>query len=371
MIDEFHHAAAPSYQELLEYYRPKILLELAATLERADVRSIYSYFEGRIAAEIRLWEAIERKLLSPFHYFGVTDNVDLSHVRWVAGKYDEREIENLFVFERAVTVKRVGNVVKAIEKYCLERTEIIGIGFCLTKKHAEFMSDIFNKSGIPSEFLIAESEDGVRDSVKRLVTKEIKFVFVVDIYNEGIDIPEVNTVLFLRPTESLTVFLQQLGRGLRLSDGKEALTVLDFVGQAHKKYSFEDRFKALLSRTRKTVEHEIKHGFANVPRGCSIQLEKQAQDYILENIRNAVNNKRNLISKLYDFVDIKRELNVREFFEGYYVTPQDVYSKKLTVVRLATQADLLKGYKVDQERERLLAPALGRLSFVNSRRWND
>ncbi|HEY8910719.1 MAG TPA: DUF3427 domain-containing protein [Desulfosporosinus sp.] len=189
------------------------------------------------------------------------------------------------------------------------------------------------------------------------------------IENEGIDIPEVNTVLFLRPTESLTVFLQQLGRGLRLSEGKEALTVLDFVGQAHKKYSFEDRFKALLSRTRKTVEHEIKHGFANVPRGCSIQLEKQAQDYILENIRNAVNNKRNLIGKLHDFMEVKGELNVREFFEGYHVTLQDVYSKKITVVGLVAQAGLLKEYRADQERERVLAPALGRLSFINSRRW--
>jgi len=370
VIDEFHHAAAPSYQELLEYYSPKILLGLTATPERTDGRSIYSYFEGRIAAEIRLWKAIERKLLSPFHYFGVTDNVDLSKVRWAAGKYDEREIENLFVFEQAVAVKRVGNVIKAIERYCLERSDIIGIGFCLSKKHAEFMSNIFNRSGIPSEFLIADSHDDVRDSVKRrLVTKEIQFVFVVDIYNEGIDIPEVNTVLFLRPTESLTVFLQQLGRGLRLSDGKEALTVLDFVGQAHKQYSFEDRFKALLSRSRKTVEHEIKNGFANVPRGCSIQLEKQAQDYILENIRNAVNNKKNLISKLHDFMEIKGHLNVREFFQGYHVTPQDVYSKKVTVVGLAAQAGLLKEYRVQQERENLIAGALGRLSLANSRRW--
>lgn len=104
--DEFHHAAAPSYQELLDYYRPRILLGLTATPERADGRSIYAYFEGRIAAEIRLWEAIERKLLSPFHYFGVTDNVDLSRVRWVAGKYDEREIENLYVFERSIVSKR-------------------------------------------------------------------------------------------------------------------------------------------------------------------------------------------------------------------------------------------------------------------------
>jgi len=223
----------------------------------------------------------------------VTDNVNLSQIHWVAGKYDEREIENLFVFERAVAEKRVGYIIQALERYCLDRSEIIGIGFCLSKKHAEFMAQVFNKEGIPSEFLIAESEDAVRDSVKhRQVTKEITFVFVVDIYNEGIDIPEVNTVLFLRPTESLTIFLQQLGRGLRLSEGKGALTVLDFVGQAHHKYSFEDRFKALLSRTRKSVEHEIKHGFANVPRGCSIQLEKQAQDYILENIRNAVNTKR-------------------------------------------------------------------------------
>ena len=128
-------------------------------------------------------------------------------------------------------------------------------------------------------------------------------------------------------------------------------------------------YEIRLSRTRKTVEQEIKQGFANVPRGCSIQLEKQAQDYILENIRNAVNTKRNLISKLHDFMDIKRELNVLEFFEGYHVTPQDVYSKKVSVVGLGAQAGLLKGYRADQERERFLASALGKLSFINSRRW--
>ncbi len=370
VIDEFHHAAAPSYQELLDYYKPKVLLGLTATPERADGRSILAYFEGRIAAEIRLWEAIERKLLSPFHYFGVTDDVDLSQVRWVGGKYDDAQIENLYVFEQAVAVKRVGNIINAIDRYCLDRSEIIGIGFCVTKKHAEFMCNVFKKSGIPSDYLIAESEDEVRDSVKRrLVNKEIKFVFVVDIYNEGIDIPEVNTVLFLRPTESLTVFLQQLGRGLRLSDGKESLTVLDFVGQAHTKYSFADRFKALLARTRKSVEQEVKTGFAHVPRGCSIQLEKQAQEYILANIRNAINSKRNLISKLHDFLEINGELKVNEFFEGYHVKPQDVYSKKISMVGLAAKAGLLKGYKVLPERERLISSALGRLSLADSRRW--
>jgi superfamily II DNA or RNA helicase/HKD family nuclease len=370
VIDEFHHAAASSYQELLKYYKPMILLGLTATPERADQQSIYSYFEGRIAAEIRLGEAIERKLLSPFHYFGVTDNVDLSRVRWVKGQYDETEIENLYVFEKAVAEKRVDYILKALERYCLDLAEIVGIGFCLSKKHAEFMAKTFQKAGIPAEYLIAESAEEIRSSVKyRLINKEINFVFVVDLYNEGVDIPEVNTVLFLRPTESLTVFLQQLGRGLRLCEGKEALTVLDFVGQAHKKYSFADRFKALLAKTRKTVEQEIKTGFANVPRGCSIQLEKQAQEYILENIRNAINNKRNLLGKLHDFLDFRGELNVRKFFEDYHVKPRDIYSKRMTVAGLAAQAGLLRGYEPDPERERLLSLALGRLSWTNSRRW--
>jgi superfamily II DNA or RNA helicase/HKD family nuclease len=370
IIDEFHHAAAPSYQELLEYYKPQILLGLTATPERADGRSVFSYFEGRIAAEIRLCEAIERKLLSPFHYFGVTDTVDLRKIRWVNGQYDDRELENLFVFEKAVAAKRVGYIIDAIERYCTDHAESIGIGFCVSKKHAEFMAEMFNKAGISSEFLISDSDPEVRDGVKRrLVNKEINFVFVVDIYNEGVDIPEVNTVLFLRPTESLTVFLQQLGRGLRLCDGKEALTVLDFVGYAHSKYSFGDRFKALLSRTRRTVEYEIKHGFANVPRGCSIQLEKQAQEYILENIKNSINNKRNILYKLQDWVEINHELRVRGFFENYHVSPQDVYTKKATVTGLAVQFGLIKGYSIEPEREKLLSAALGRLSLANSRRW--
>jgi len=211
----------------------------------------------------------------------------------------------------------------------------------------------------------------------RLVSIEINFVFVVDIYNEGVDIPEVNTVLFLRPTESLTVFLQQLGRGLRLTEGKEALTVLDFVGQARQEYSFfEDKFRALLSRSRKTIEEEIKAGFINVPKGCSIQLEKMAQEYILENIKNAINNKRNLTKKLRDLIERKNGLEAGELFASYHVCPRDVYGKKFgrnntrsTVSGLAVQGDLIKEHIIDPERESLMALALGRLSFANSRRW--
>jgi superfamily II DNA or RNA helicase/HKD family nuclease len=220
IVDEFHRAEAPSYRQLLSYYQPKILLGLTATPERMDGKNVTDYFDGRIAAEIRLYDAIERKLLSPFHYFGVTDSVDLSEVRWGSGKYDENELERIFVFQEKVARDRARYIFEAVERYCTDLNDVIGIGFCVSKLHAQFMAEQFNALGVPSEYLTSESPDDVRDTVKhRLVKKEIHFVFVVDLFNEGVDIPEVNTVLFLRPTESLTVFLQQLGRGLRLCEG--------------------------------------------------------------------------------------------------------------------------------------------------------
>jgi superfamily II DNA or RNA helicase len=320
IVDEFHHAAAPSYEELLNYYHPRILLGLTATPERPDGRDVFQYFNGRIAAQLRLNEAIERKLLSTFHYFCVTDTVSLENVRWIAGKYDQKQLDNLFVFESAQADRRVSNIIQAIDRYCGELSDIVGIGFCVSKEHARYMAEMFNQAGISAEYLIAESDDAIRSTVKqRLVSKEIHFVFVVDLYNEGVDIPEVNTVLFLRPTESLTVFLQQMGRGLRLCDGKEALTVLDFVGQANRKFDFEERFRSLLGRTRRTVEYEIEHGFVHLPRGCSIQRERQAQEYILANIRNTINNKRNLKLKLKDYFQIHESLDVRLFFDNYHV----------------------------------------------------
>ncbi len=369
IIDEFHHAAAPSYDELLAYYQPKILLGLTATPERADGQDVFKYFNGRIAAELRLQEAIERKLLSPFHYFGVTDPVSLKNVRWERGKYDQIQLDNLYVFEAAQAERRVDNIIQAIDRYCGERRDIVGLGFCVSQHHAVYMAEQFNKAGIPSEYLTAESEEAVRSTVKqRLVNKEINFIFVVDLYNEGVDIPEVNTVMFLRPTESLTVYLQQLGRGLRLCEGKEALTVLDFVGQANSKFNFAQRYRALLGRTRRTVEYEFEHGFIHLPRGCSIQMERQAQEYVLENIRNTINNKRNLKLKLQDYYLAYPTMNVKTFFENYHVKPQDVYFKKYTLSSLAAEIGKLDTID-DQAFERLIANGFLRLSFANSRRW--
>ena len=232
IVDEFHHAAAPTYQKLLSYYQPRILLGLTATPERMDGKSILPYFHNRIAAEIRLPEAIDRKLLCPFQYFGVTDTVDLDALKWSAGGYQKSELEHIYTFSGAVADRRADHVVTALLKYVTDIDEVRGLGFCVTVDHAKFMCRYFNDHNIPSMCLTGQSSDEERAAAKRrLVSGEVRFIFVVDIYNEGVDIPEVNTVLFLRPTESLTIFLQQLGRGLRLSEDKECLTVLDFIDE--------------------------------------------------------------------------------------------------------------------------------------------
>jgi len=373
IVDEFHHAAAPSYQQLLAYYKPKILLGLTATPERSDGKNVTEYFDGRIAAEIRLYEAIERKLLSPFHYFGVTDSVDLSQVKWRFGRYDEAELEKVFVLQERVARERARLVYDAVQRYCNDIGDVIGIGFCVSQLHAEFMAKQFNDFGVPSEFLTSESPDDLRDTVKkRLVNKKIHFVFVVDLYNEGVDIPEVNTVLFLRPTESLTVFLQQLGRGLRLCKGKEALTVLDFVGQAHKDYNFEQRFQALLPRTRRSVLREIEQGFTNVPKGCSIILEKRAQEVILAHIRASINNLRTIRRKATDYFTHHQEWRLGEFFEDYHVKPIEVYGRSTptTVYGLGIRENVVPcDVPVGEIRERVLASGLKQLSYCNSARF--
>ena len=368
IVDEFHHAAAPTYQKLLSYYQPKILLGLTATPERMDGKSILPYFNYRIAAEIRLPEAIDRKLLCPFQYFGVTDTVDLNTLKWSAGGYDKGELSALYTFSGAVANRRADLVVSSLLKYVTDIDEVKGLGFCVTVDHAQFMSRYFNDHGIPSIFLTGKSFDEERNSAKdRLIGGDIRFIFVVDIYNEGVDIPEVNTVLFLRPTESLTIFLQQLGRGLRLEENKECLTVLDFIGQANKRYNFEDKFAALLSNTSRSLTREIKDGFVSAPKGCYIQLEKKAAKYILDNIRASYGNTAGLVSRVASFTeDSGLELTLANFLEYYHLDPRTIY-KFSTFSRLCARADTIDDFQ--EPLEEVLTKAMGRLAVIDSRRW--
>lgn len=368
IVDEFHHAAAPTYRKLLSYYKPKVLLGLTATPERMDGKSILEYFNNRIAAEIRLPEAIDRKLLCPFQYFGVTDTVDLNSLRWVRGGYDKSELTKLYTMNRAVAERRANHIIQSLDKYVTDMGEVKGLGFCVSIEHAKFMAEHFNACGIPSIYLIGQSVDEERYTAKkRLISGEIRFIFVVDIYNEGVDIPEVNTVLFLRPTESLTIFLQQLGRGLRLAEGKECLTVLDFIGQANKKYNFEDKFAALLSNTTHSVQREIKDGFVNLPKGCYIQLERKAREYILNNIRSSFGVKAGIVSHIAAFEeDTGKPLTLSNFLEYYHLDPRTVYSRAC-FARLCVLAGVRDNFNEDIET--VFKNAFSHLCTIDSRRW--
>ncbi len=327
VVDEFHHAAAPTYQKLLSYYTPAILLGLTATPERMDGKSILGYFNQRIAAEIRLPEAVERKLLCPFQYFGVTDTVDLSRLRWAAGGYDRTQLSNLYTLSGQTAERRADLVITSLLRYVTDIHDVKGLGFCVSVEHAEFMCRHFNSRGIASMCLSGKSPDDERRNARdRLVAGQVRFIFVVDIYNEGVDIPEVNTVLFLRPTESLTIFLQQLGRGLRLAEGKECLTVLDFIGQANRKYNFEEKFKALLANTARDITKEIRNGFVNLPKGCYIQLEKKATKYILDNISQSYGNRAGLIQQIASFEeDSGNQLSFSAFLDTHHLDPRNIY----------------------------------------------
>ncbi|MBI5482888.1 MAG: DUF3427 domain-containing protein [Deltaproteobacteria bacterium] len=287
VVDEAHHGIASSYRPLFDHFTPQILLGLTATPERMDGDNVAADFGNRFAAEIRLPEALEEKLLCPFHYFGLADPIAINGEQfWRNGKYDASALENVYVLDNVRAKQRVDAIVAALHRYEPDFTAIKGIGFCVSIKHAEFMADTFTNLGIPAAAFVS-GVDGERcqELLADLKNSRITFLFTVDKLSEGVDVPEINTVLFLRPTESLTVFLQQLGRGLRHAPGKDCLTVLDFVGQTHRRYRVDTKLKALLPRHRFSIDKEVVQDFPPLPAGCSIQLDLLSLQYVLENIR--------------------------------------------------------------------------------------
>lgn len=344
IVDEFHHAAARTYQRILEYYEPKILLGLTATPERRDGQDITRYFDYNIAAEMRLPEAINKQLLVPFQYYGVTDTVDLSQVKWTSFGYDDSELEHIFVDNEFEAKKRSNLIIKNLLEHVDNVEDIKGLGFCVSIKHAEFMANEFNQAGINSIALSGKSNDETRyNAIKNLESGKIKFIFTVDLYNEGIDIPCVNTELLLRPTDSLTIFLQQLGRGLRLFKNKECLTVLDFIGQSNKKFRFVDKFRSLLGETRNSIQACIENGFPTVPLGCSIVLEKVAADYILSNIKANKTNRQEMLNLIRCFQeDTGKQLTLNNFLNHYKISLEEFYKNDITFYRMCKEAGLLE-----------------------------
>jgi superfamily II DNA or RNA helicase len=348
VIDECHHLTANSYRATINYFKPKILLGLTATPERMDGGDIQEDFHNRIAAEIRLPEALNRKLLCPFQYFGVSDSIDLSSVDWNKGKYDVSQLTNIYT----ANDKRVRDIIDALEKYTKDKTDVRALGFCVSMKHAKFMAKKFSLVGFKADYLTSDNNQN-RDLVRsKLLSKEINYLFVVDIFNEGVDIPEIDTVLFLRPTESLTIFLQQLGRGLRLSENKDCLTVLDFVGNARPEYNFENKFRALIGKTTTTVYKEVEDNFPHLPLGCSIVLEKKAKEIILENIKSATTLNRNqIITKIRNFKhQTTLPLTLKNFTEFNDISIQALY-KRSSWKRLCQEAGVIEVFDTSNEKE--------------------
>ncbi len=355
IVDEFHHAEAATYQALLRHLKPKILLGLTATPERADGESILGWFDDRIAAELRLWDALDLGLVAPFQYFGIHDGTDLSNIGFSGGRYDVGDLDKIYTGDHA----RANNVLRALLAHVNEPSKMRALGFCVSVKHAEFMARFFTEKGLPSLAVSAETPRQERSAaLQALRAGDVKALFSRDIFNEGVDVPSVNTVLFLRPTESATVFLQQLGRGLRHEDGKSCLTVLDFIGNAHRKFRFDARFRAIIGGTRVGVRNAVENGFPFLPAGCEIKLDRESQEAVLANIRASLgSDNRRLVEELRALGDV----SLAQFLVATEMEVEDLYRNGRCLTNLKRTAGVLTGSIIDNE----LTSAFSRMLHID------
>ncbi len=282
VVDEFHHAQAPTYRRLLDHLQPQELLGLTATPERADGVDVREFFDGRTAYELRLWDALSADLLVPFHYFGVADDVDLQAIEWKRGSYDASALDKVYTGNDA----RAAKIVRETKDKVTDVRRMRALGFCVSVAHARYMAEVFTPRRDPQRRGVRGDRAGGRASaLEKLRTLEVNCLFAVDLFNEGLDLPQVDTVLFLRPTQSATIFLQQLGRGLRRAPGKAVLTVLDFIGQHRREFRFDVRYRALTGSTRRGLERDIEQGFPFLPSGSQLVLDRVTERIVLENVR--------------------------------------------------------------------------------------
>ena len=358
IIDEAHHVTAPSYQAILKHFEPKELIGLTATPERGDGQSILPHFGNRIAAELRIWEAIEQLYLSPFAYFSISDGIDLTGITWRRGSgYDIHELENVYTANH----QWISLVIQQVTQKILDAGKMRAIGFCVSVKHAEFVASQFNRAGIKSVALTGKHESVERNSaIQDLKNGLIQVIFTVDLFNEGIDIPNVDTLLLLRPTDSALLFMQQIGRGLRRANNKTLCTILDFVGQNRAEFRFENKFRALIGGTRKELEKKVVEGFPFMPAGCQIILDAHSQEEILNSLKNSIPSQwLKMVAELRSSGDI----SLKAFISQTGLTLYDIYSKGMSYTELRRAAGVEVGEM--QEEEKTILRGIGRLSHID------
>ncbi|MEG2540028.1 MAG: DEAD/DEAH box helicase family protein, partial [Clostridium sp.] len=282
VVDEAHHISSPTYERVLSHFNPKFLLGMTATPERCDGADIYEVFNGNIALEVRLKEALELELVIPFHYFGITDidEVDLSDVN--LNNIDE-------IVKRLKVNQRVDFIIDKMNFYGFDGDKRKCIGFCANIDHAMYMTEEFNKKGINSICLTGQNTaDEREEGIRRLECDEdvLEVIFTVDIFNEGVDIPSINSVLMLRPTSSPIIFIQQLGRGLRKYKDKSFLTVLDFIGNHQKAFLIAIALNGARFYDKDSLKVAVATEFSNIPGCTNIQMDRIAQERILEQLNS-------------------------------------------------------------------------------------
>jgi superfamily II DNA or RNA helicase/HKD family nuclease len=361
VVDEFHHAAADSYDRLLNHLQPRELLGLTATPERLDGRDVTEWFDHRIAVELRLWEAIDQGFLVPFQYFGVADGTDLSQLTWRHGGYGTEELSNLLSNDDL----RVSKLLDAIQRLVLDPGGMRALGFCVSKEHAHYMARKFTDAGLESIALTGDDPPEVRDrGLTDLKTGRKRCVFSVEVLGEGVDVPDVDTILLLRPTQSATLFTQQLGRGLRRAQGKSSLTVLDLIGQQHREFRFDDRLRAILDPRRGPIVKQVEDEFPFLAAGCSVDLDRQAQEIILDNLRSAVRRSRwaTLVSDLRAESD---SVGLAEFLLKHDHRLEDVYKSSRSWTNLKRDADHTTPNATDADFERQTLRAINRVTHID------
>jgi len=361
VVDEFHHAAAQSYDRLLNRLEPLELLGLTATPERLDGKDVTGWFGNRIAVELRLWEAIDQGFLVPFQYFGVADGTDLSAVSWRRGGYVLDELSNLY----SADDRRVSKLLEAMRGIVLDLGTMRALGFCVSTQHAHFMARKFSDAGLPSVALTGETpNEERRQALADLQAGRLRCVFSVEVLGEGVDVPEVDCILLLRPTQSATVFTQQLGRGLRRAEGKSHLTVIDLIGQHRREFRFEDRLRAILDPRRGPIERQVSDDFPFLPAGCTVDLDRQSRELVLANLIAAVHRSR-WNTLVADLRGAPAEVTLAGFLDQYEHRIEDVYRSGRSWTELRRDAAHTTPTAHDAEFERTSLRALGRLTHID------
>ena len=286
IVDEVHHAAAKTYNDVLDLLQPRELVGLTATPERSDGRVYETHFPRPYVGNLRVWNAIPNVLV-PFRYFVLdTEGVDLSQAKWTGG-YVDSDLSRRLITAADLWIR---TVLRALRDEVARPEKIRALAFCVDKAHARVVAERLSRdAGLSARELTADTPREERNRAKEdLLSGKVQVLCVVDLFNEGVDIPDVNTLFLFRPTESATVFLQQIGRGLRRARDKDVLTIFDLTGRQHANFRFDRHLRGLLGHTPRELRQFVESGHGRLPVGCVVRFDERAQADILDRIKRAI-----------------------------------------------------------------------------------